>query len=45
MVVLPAIAADNLMTQKPKDKAAAEWMKKSNAAELRACAIWPDPKI
>ena len=28
--VLPTIAADNLITQKPKDKATAEWMKKSN---------------
>ena len=27
--VLPAIAADNLLTEKPKDKATAEWMKKS----------------
>ena len=27
--VLPTIAADNLMTQKPKNKTAAEWMKKS----------------
>ncbi len=27
--VLPTVAADNLMTEKPKDKTAAEWMKKS----------------
>src|SRR6266478_3723034 len=27
--VLPTIAADNLMTQKPKNKTAAEWIKKS----------------
>ena len=27
--ILPAIAADNLLTDKPKDKATAEWMKKS----------------
>jgi hypothetical protein len=27
--VLPTIAADNLITVKPKDKATAEWMKKS----------------
>ena len=27
--VLPTIAADNLMTHKPKDKTSAEWMKKS----------------
>jgi hypothetical protein len=27
--VLPAIAANNLLTEKPKDKTAAEWMKKT----------------
>lgn len=27
--VLPTIAADNLLTEKPKDKTTAEWMKKS----------------
>jgi hypothetical protein len=28
--VLPRIAADNLLTSKPKNQAGAEWMKKSN---------------
>jgi hypothetical protein len=42
--VLPAIAADNLMTQKPKDKAADEWMKKSNRQNF-AHADMADPKI
>jgi len=42
--VLPAIAADNLMTQKTKDKAAAEWMKKSNRQNF-AHADMADPKI
>jgi YVTN family beta-propeller protein len=42
--VLPTIAADNLMTLKPKDKAAAEWMKKSNRQNF-AHADMADPKI
>src|SRR5467141_1222640 len=42
--VLPAIAADNLMTQKPKDKATAEWMKKSNRQNF-AHADMADPKV
>jgi YVTN family beta-propeller protein len=42
--VLPTIAADNLMTQKPKDKAAAEWMKKSNRQNF-AHADMADPNI
>jgi hypothetical protein len=32
--VLPTIAADNLMTGKPKDKATAEWMKKTLQQDL-----------
>jgi hypothetical protein len=42
--VLPTIAADNLMTHKPKDKAAAEWMKKSNRQNF-AHADMADPNI
>ncbi len=42
--VLPAIAADNLITQKPKNKAAAEWMKKSNRQDF-AHADMADPKV
>jgi YVTN family beta-propeller protein len=42
--VLPTIAADNLMTHKPKDKAAAEWMKKSNRQNF-AHADMADPKV
>jgi hypothetical protein len=42
--VLPTIAADNLLTQKPKDKAAAEWMKKSNRQNF-AHADMADPKV
>ncbi len=42
--VLPTIAADNLMTHKPKDKTAAEWMKKSNRQNF-AHADMADPKI
>jgi YVTN family beta-propeller protein len=42
--VLPAIAAGNLMTRKPKDKAAAEWMKKSNRQNF-AHADLADPKV
>jgi hypothetical protein len=42
--VLPAIAADNLMTHKPKDKAADEWMKKSNRQNF-AHADMADPKV
>jgi hypothetical protein len=40
----PTIAADNLMTEKPKDKAAAEWMKKSMRQNF-AHADMADPKI
>jgi YVTN family beta-propeller protein len=42
--VLPTIAADNLMTRKPKDKATAEWMKKSNRQNF-AHADMADPKV
>ena len=42
--VLPAIAADNLLTQKPRNKAAAEWMKKSNRQNF-AHADMADPKV
>ncbi len=42
--VVPTIAADNLMTQKPKDKATAEWMKKSNRQNF-AHADMADPKV
>jgi hypothetical protein len=42
--VLPTIAADNLITRKPKDKAAAEWMKKSNRQNF-AHADMADPKV
>jgi YVTN family beta-propeller protein len=42
--VLPTIAADNLMTRKPKDQAAAEWMKKSNRQNF-AHADMADPKV
>ena len=42
--VLPTIAADNLMTVKPKNKAAAEWMKKSNRQNF-AHADMADPKV
>jgi len=42
--VLPTIAADNLITQKPKDKATAEWMKKSNRQNF-AHADMADPKV
>jgi len=42
--VLPTIAADNLMTHKPKDKAVAEWMKKSNRQNF-AHADMADPKV
>jgi YVTN family beta-propeller protein len=42
--ILPAIAADNLMTHKPKDKATAEWMKKSNRQNF-AHADMADPKV
>jgi len=42
--VLPAIAADNLMTQKAKDKATAEWIKKSNRQNF-AHADMADPKV
>jgi len=43
-VVLPAIAADNLITQKSKNKAAAEWMKKSNRQNF-AHADMADPNV
>jgi hypothetical protein len=42
--VLPAIAADNLITRKPKDKTAAEWMKKSMRQNF-AHADLADPKV
>jgi len=42
--VLPMIAADNLMTHKTKDKAAAEWMKKSDRQNF-AHADMADPKV
>ncbi len=42
--VLPTIAADNLITHKPKDKAAAEWMKKSSQQNF-AHADMADPKV
>src|SRR5260370_18886926 len=42
--VLPTIAADNLITHKPKDKAATEWMKKSNRQNF-AHADMADPKV
>ena len=42
--VLPTIAADNLLTLKPKDKATAEWMKKSNWQNF-AHADMADPKV
>ena len=42
--VLPTIAPDNLITQKPKDKATAEWMKKSNRQNF-AHADMADPKV
>jgi YVTN family beta-propeller protein len=42
--VLPTIAADNLITHKPKDKATAEWMKKSNRQNF-AHADMADPKV
>jgi hypothetical protein len=42
--VLPVIAADNLMTHKPKDKVAAEWMKKSDRQNF-AHADMADPKV
>lgn len=42
--VLPTIAADNLMTRKPKDKTTAEWMKKSQRQNF-AHADMADPKV
>src|SRR5947199_10195754 len=42
--VLPIIAADNLITHKPKDKTAAEWMKKSNRQNF-AHADMADPRV
>jgi YVTN family beta-propeller protein len=42
--VLPTIAAGNLLTQKAKDKAAAEWMKKSERQDF-AHADMADPKV
>jgi YVTN family beta-propeller protein len=41
--VLPTIALDNLLTEKPKDKATAEWMKKSLRQNF-AHADMADPK-
>ena len=42
--VLPVIAADNWITHKSKDKAAAQWMKKSDRQDF-AHADMADPKI
>jgi len=42
--VLPVIAADNWITHKSKDKAAAEWMKKSDRQNF-AHADMADPKV
>ncbi len=42
--ILPTIAADNLMTHKPKDKTTAEWMKKSNRQDF-AHADMADPRV
>jgi YVTN family beta-propeller protein len=42
--ILPVIAADNLMNHKPKDKVAAEWMKKSDRQNF-AHADMADPKV
>jgi YVTN family beta-propeller protein len=42
--VLPVIAADNLITHKAKDKATAEWMKKSNRQNF-AHADMADPRV
>ncbi len=41
--VLPTIATNNLLTEKPKDKATAEWMKKTMQQNL-AHADMADPK-
>jgi len=41
--VLPAIAADNFISGKPKDKAAAEWMKKTTEQDF-AHADMADPQ-
>jgi len=42
--VLPVIAADNWITHKSKDKAAAQWMKKSDRQDF-AHADMADPKV
>jgi hypothetical protein len=42
--VLPTVAADNLITHKSKDKAAAEWMKKTDRQNF-AHADMADPKV
>jgi YVTN family beta-propeller protein len=42
--ILPAIAADNLITHKPKDRATAEWMKKSNRQNFTH-ADMADPRV
>jgi len=42
--VLPTIAADNLMTPKPRDKRSAEWMKKSERQDF-SHADMADPKV
>jgi YVTN family beta-propeller protein len=42
--VLPTIAADNLMTERPKNKTAAEWMKKSLRQNFTH-ADMADPKV
>jgi YVTN family beta-propeller protein len=41
--VLPTIAADNLLTEKPKDKATAEWMRKTRQQDF-AHADMADPQ-
>ena len=42
--ILPTIAADNLITQKAKDKAAAEWMKKSEKQNFSHADL-ADPQV
>jgi YVTN family beta-propeller protein len=42
--MLPTIAAENLITKKPKDKATAEWMKKTDRQDF-AHADMADPKV
>jgi len=42
--ILPTIAADNLLTQKTKDRTAAEWMKKSEKQNFMHADL-ADPKV